>query len=91
MHNYPEYWTDPEVYRPERFNEKSTPYTYYPFLLGPRQCIGKNFAILELKCIIGELLKRTTVTKDPAAPEEIMTKQAFLTLSINNKFLVSER
>ena len=91
MQNHEEYWDEPHVFRPERFTEATPkPYTYMPFLLGPRQCIGKNFAILELKCLVAEILKRFTVAKDPDAGD-IITAQAILAYSTNNTFLMSPR
>jgi cytochrome P450 len=91
MQNHEGFWDDPHVFRPERFTEATPkPYTYMPFLVGPRQCIGKNFAILELKCIVAEILKRFTVAKDPDAGD-IITAQAILVYSVNNTFLMSPR
>jgi cholesterol 24(S)-hydroxylase len=52
------YFTDPDEFKPERFfvEEKSGEYvhsiqnyTYFPFSLGPRSCIGQNFAKVILK------------------------------------------
>ena len=42
--NYPE----PEVFRPERFDNPPKPGTYLPFGDGPRVCIGKNGSISEV-------------------------------------------
>jgi len=46
----PEYFKDPEEFRPERFEEdKIIPGTYYGFGEGPRMCIAKRFALLGTK------------------------------------------
>lgn len=42
----PEFFPEPEKFKPERFdivssNDKQNPYTYTPFAAGPRNCIGK--------------------------------------------------
>ncbi|RMZ92941.1 cytochrome P450 3A29-like, partial [Brachionus plicatilis] len=50
-HN-PEYFPEPEEFKPERFLKSSefsqknmiNSYTFFPFSLGPRNCIGQNFA-----------------------------------------------
>jgi cytochrome P450 family 9 len=46
LHNDPKYFSDPEKFIPERFNEENkrniVPGSYLPFGIGPRNCIGKN-------------------------------------------------
>ncbi|XP_030766595.1 cytochrome P450 4d1-like isoform X2 [Sitophilus oryzae] len=59
FHHNPEYFPEPEKFRPERFssNEKIDKFTYMPFGVKPRQCLGKNFAMLELKSAISKILR----------------------------------
>ncbi|KAJ8916089.1 hypothetical protein NQ315_004455 [Exocentrus adspersus] len=56
IHRDPQYYPDPERFDPERFSDENIgnikPYTYFPFGLGPRSCIGSRFALLETKIII---------------------------------------
>lgn len=44
MHMDPKYYPHPEVFDPERFSDENkanmNPFTYFPFGLGPRVCIG---------------------------------------------------
>ncbi|EZA52471.1 Cytochrome P450 9e2 [Ooceraea biroi] len=58
----PKYFPNPEKFDPERFNEENKdkihPYTYLPFGLGPRKCIGNRFALMETKLLIAELLQK---------------------------------
>ncbi|XP_077511418.1 cytochrome P450 3A56-like [Amblyomma americanum] len=62
IHRDPEMWLDPEVFDPERFcdDRKTERHSaaYIPFGLGPRECIGKKFALLELKMALAKLLLR---------------------------------
>ena len=85
MHHLPKYWEDPERFNPNRFIGSSpVPFTYFPFFMGPRRCMGKNFAILELKVLLCVTLARYNVTKDPSTPEKIKSRQAVLCYSMNN-------
>lgn len=51
IHRHPEFWKEPEAFRPERFlpeNRASLNRSaYLPFLTGPHLCIGNNFALTE--------------------------------------------
>ncbi|KFQ76016.1 Cytochrome P450 3A9, partial [Phaethon lepturus] len=64
LHHNPEYWPNPDEFRPERFSkehkEAIDPYTYLPFGAGPRNCIGMRFAVLTLKVAITVLLQYFT-------------------------------
>ncbi|NWH58595.1 CP3AO protein, partial [Geococcyx californianus] len=61
LHRNPEFWPNPEEFRPERFRKENKeaidPYTYLPFGAGPRNCIGMRFALLTLKVAITVLLQ----------------------------------
>ncbi|KAF5283745.1 hypothetical protein FQR65_LT02639 [Abscondita terminalis] len=57
LHFNESYFPNPYDYNPERFNEenkhKIDPYVFLPFSAGPRSCLGKRFALMNLKiCII---------------------------------------
>lgn len=56
----PKYFSDPEIFDPERFNDANKnniiPGTYTPFGMGPRNCIGSRFALMEVKAILYYLL-----------------------------------
>lgn len=55
MHHNPDYFPEPEKYKPERFlaeNKKDVkPYTFFPFGEGPRICIG-NYQTLNLSRLL---------------------------------------
>ncbi|KFQ53624.1 Cytochrome P450 3A13, partial [Nestor notabilis] len=64
LHRNPEYWPNPEEFRPERFTKENKEgidqYTYLPFGAGPRNCIGMRFALLMMKTAITILLQHFT-------------------------------
>ncbi|XP_068697552.1 cholesterol 24-hydroxylase-like [Montipora foliosa] len=57
----PDYWEKPDEFNPYRFDDeellKRSHYTYFPFSLGPRNCIGQNFALIEAKVILSRFLQ----------------------------------
>uniref|UniRef100_A0A670JDY2 unspecific monooxygenase n=1 Tax=Podarcis muralis TaxID=64176 RepID=A0A670JDY2_PODMU len=61
LHRDPEYWPEPEEFRPERFSkenkDKIDPYTYLPFGAGPRNCLGMRFALVTMKVAIAILMQ----------------------------------
>ncbi|MCA9704222.1 MAG: cytochrome P450 [Myxococcales bacterium] len=59
-HRCPHIWPEPTVFDPDRFTEdrsKGRPrYAHFPFGGGPRQCIGKEFALLAMQIILASML-----------------------------------
>ena len=60
IHHNPKYFPDPEEFRVERFflenRDKIIPGSYIPFGIGPRNCIGMRFALMELKLVLAKLV-----------------------------------
>ncbi|CAN8019277.1 unnamed protein product [Ixodes persulcatus] len=73
IHHDPEHWPEPFKFDPERFAEGlNTGHSaaYLPFGLGPRVCIGKRFALLEIKMALCKLIRKYRIrqckeTQDP--------------------------
>ncbi len=69
MGRNPKYYDNPMEFRPERWTrefERSLPRgAYTPFAGGPRVCLGKQFAMMEMQMILGTLLQRV----EPNIPE----------------------
>jgi len=74
-HRDPEYFPDPEAFRPERWENglaKRIPkFAYYPFGGGQRICIGNSFALMETAIILAAVGQRYRFTLDPEAVIEI--------------------
>ncbi|XP_054827028.1 cholesterol 24-hydroxylase-like [Eublepharis macularius] len=54
------FFKDPLIFDPDRFGkEQPKPYySYFPFSLGPRSCIGQTFAQMETKVMMAKFLRR---------------------------------
>ena len=80
-HRLPELWSDPEAFRPERFEEghaeQKNKFAYMPFGVGPRTCIGIHLAMIEAQIIMGTLLGRFRARLADPAP---ITPKARVTL-----------
>jgi cytochrome P450 len=64
LHKDPRYWTRPEAFEPRRFEGGEEPRdraAYLPFGAGPRMCIGKGFAMMELELILHRMLSEVRV------------------------------
>ncbi len=82
VHRHPDYWDEPEVFRPERFAEGEHKackhaFAYIPFSTGPRMCIGDQFALYEMRLTIASLVKRYRFIIDPNYQLEASTASTY--------------
>jgi cytochrome P450 len=68
IHTNPRIWRDPTRFDPDRWDSDEVKNrhraAYIPFATGPRGCIGFNFALLEVKILLSELVFRYEFTRD---------------------------
>ncbi|XP_051061442.1 cytochrome P450 3A31 [Phodopus roborovskii] len=61
LHHDPQYWPEPEGFHPERFSKENKgsidPYAFLPFGIGPRNCIGFRFALMNMKLVLTKVLQ----------------------------------
>uniref|UniRef100_A0A8C6AJJ8 unspecific monooxygenase n=1 Tax=Monodon monoceros TaxID=40151 RepID=A0A8C6AJJ8_MONMO len=80
LHNDAELWPEPEEFRPERFSKKNkesiNPYTYLPFGIGPRNCIGMRFVIMNMKLALVRVLQNFSFKpcKETQIPLKVLTQ-----------------
>lgn len=79
------YGPDAEVFRPERWEGDELTqigWAYFPFSGGPRQCLGEDFALMEVSYTVVRLLQacQSITLPDGDANEPIGTEKQRLTL-----------
>ncbi|KAI9292790.1 cytochrome P450 [Neoconidiobolus thromboides FSU 785] len=60
LHNSPKYWKDPEAFNPERWiqdDQFKMNNHFMPFLIGPRACIGRTLAWMDLYLVSAHLVR----------------------------------
>lgn len=70
IHHDPQLWTEPELFRPERFlveGRLKTPDHFIPFGMGRRSCIGEQLARKELFLLFANLLRCFRIALPPGA------------------------
>ena len=71
-HRHRAAWEDGMKFAPERFLPDAPTAkkgTYLPFGIGPRQCIGKDFALLESALLIAQVMQNYRIEPTTGTPE----------------------
>ncbi|XP_020863017.1 cholesterol 24-hydroxylase [Phascolarctos cinereus] len=61
------YFEDPLTFNPDRFSPEAFQpnFTYFPFSLGPRSCIGQYFSQMSVKVMMAKLFQRLEIQMVP--------------------------
>ena len=83
IHRNAHIWERPNEYDPTRFQpanmEKHGPYDYIPFSAGSRNCIGRNFAMNEMKVVVGTIVSRFSLRLDETHKVEMVPRMILKT------------
>ncbi|CAK8696252.1 unnamed protein product [Clavelina lepadiformis] len=73
VHNDPDYWDEPEIFKPERFIDDQGRFVksshVIPFSLGPRHCLGEQLAQMEIFIFLVSLIQNFEFVPDPNSGE----------------------
>ncbi|XP_042257674.1 cytochrome P450 4B1-like [Thunnus maccoyii] len=85
IHRNADVWENPDVFDPLRFlpenSFRRSPHAFVPFSAGPRNCIGQNFAMNEMKVVIALTLKRYQLIEDPTRKPKIIPRLVLRSLN----------
>ena len=81
VHHNGDFWSEPERFHPDRWmNDSKTTFnngeikTFLPFTLGSYHCVGKLFALQELRLVIATLVLRYNMQAAPGFNVEAYSK-----------------
>lgn len=81
LHRHVKFWDRPDAFLPERFQPGANvgqKFSYLPFGVGPRVCIGAQFALTEATLALAHMVGRfrvSLISDRPAMPMGIVTTQ----------------
>jgi cytochrome P450 len=92
MHHNPELYPDPHEFRPERFiDDQQTARTWLPWGGGRKHCLGRHFALMEVKAIVREVLSSRRVLPASERIERPRWRSAILVPRDGGRVILRER
>ncbi|MCH7885551.1 MAG: cytochrome P450, partial [Planctomycetes bacterium] len=92
IHRHPQHWPDPDDFDPDRFLPEAVArrnrHAYLPFGSGPRNCIGAQFALAEIKMVLVRVLQHFFLDLAPGGP---VVPLAQMTLNVRGGLRMTHR
>ncbi|XP_030755213.1 cytochrome P450 4V2-like [Sitophilus oryzae] len=83
LHRDERFWTDPLKFNPDRFLPeevaKRPSFCYIPFSTGPRNCIGRTYAMMSLKVVAANVIRHYKMFSNYKSVDEINLR-SFVTM-----------
>lgn len=91
VHRRAETYPEPDKFNPDNFLPERTAnrhyYSYIPFSAGPRSCVGRKFAMLQLKVLLSTIIRNYRVHSKQT--EKDFQLQGDIILKMANGFQIS--
>jgi len=71
LHRHKTLWTEPDAFDPGRFLPGAPPpdrFAYLPFGMGPRVCVGAQFALTEAVLVLARLVRQFVISRADNRP-----------------------
>jgi len=95
VHYDEEFWPEPTKFDPDRFapenKDNIVPYSYMPFGVGPRNCIGMRLANLEAKIAVAQIIKHFKIKRCEKTEVPIQLRKVGLTMPVNGIWVRLEK
>jgi cytochrome P450 len=92
VHRNPAVYPEPEVFRPERFLERTfAPHEFLPFGGGARRCLGAAFATYEMKVVLGTLLRAHVMRSAETKPVKVVVRNTVMGPGSGVRMVLDER
>lgn len=79
VHRNSDVYPHPDRFDPDRMVDATlTPTTWFPFGGGNRRCLGATFAMVEMRVVLREILRRVSLETTTASGERQKVKQVIL-------------